>query len=582
MSHNGACITARPLPGPSLAILVALAAVLAGIYCLIAILSFHFSPTATTAERPILAVLAALGLGFVAYIIAIWVAVRARQDKRLLAAIVLGSVLFRGLSIYSWPILEIDVYRYLWDGNVTLSGVSPYRYSPAQVRSARPGPDLPADLAQLVRIRDDSPAVEMILSQVHYGELPTIYPPVSQAVFAGVAYLTPRAAGVLDRIVAMKAAFVLFDLATLSVVISLLRFTGKHVGWAVAYGWCPLVVKEIANTGHLDPVAVFLTTLALYFLVRLHRASSIRQPVPRFGVTSAVVLALAVGAKLYPLVLAPLFVAGWLRSFGWRVTIALVLVLAAVATAACWPMIPPSRSLLNSSSRSVTDGADDVTLPLSADPASIQPQNPAGGLAAFLGRWEMNDFLFLLVVENLKLPAEGLSQRAWFAIVPNSRKTELLAVAGKSLGADPSRAAFQAARLLTAFVFIVLLAMLVWRVRHSPDPATWLRGAFLILAGSWLLSPTQNPWYWIWALPLVAFAHCKAWLAVSGLVMVYYLRFWLTHRWPDTPVPGSRYAGAEYFDFVVTWLEYGPWLLCLSCEAVWRRFGRLRSVERNR
>jgi hypothetical protein len=74
-----------------------------------------------------------------------------------------------------------------------------------------------------------------------------------------------------------------------------------------------------------------------------------------------------------------------------------------------------------------------------------------------------------------------------------------------------------------------------------------------------------------WALPLVMFARSKAWLAVSGLVMVYYLRFWLAYQWPDQPVLGTRYSGAAFFDLVVTWIEYGPWLVWLSWGTARRR-----------
>ena len=38
-------------------------------------------------------------------------------------------------------------------------------------------------------------------------------------------------------------------------VLRLLTQTGRHRGWAIAYGWCPLVIKEIANSGHLDALA---------------------------------------------------------------------------------------------------------------------------------------------------------------------------------------------------------------------------------------------------------------------------------------------------------------------------------------
>jgi hypothetical protein len=483
-------------------------------------------------------------------------------------------VLFRGLSLCSWPILEIDIYRYIWDGHVALEGVSPYRYSPGQVLAADADSDLPADLGRLVDLRDQTPALHTILARIHYNELPTIYPPVSQAVFAATAFLIPNHSGVLDQIVAMKIALVLFDLATLAVVIALLRLTGMHVGWAVAYGWCPLVIKEIANTGHLDSIAVFLTVLALYLLARMVAESVSNKPTAVLAVGSALVLALAVGAKLYPLVLAPLFAAGWFR---WRAatgTVALALAFLAATTALLWPMIPQLQESPARAAETSVAAPSDLPPPVPTDTTTIQatePRNPAGGLTAFLRRWEMNDFLFLLVVENLKpTTATEASQQAWFAITPDPWRAEILAFVGHWLPAEPARAAFLLARVLTTTVFLAILIALVWRVRKSSDPADWLRVGFLILAWLWLLSPTQNPWYWTWALPLVMFARGRAWLAVSGLVMVYYLRFWLTAHWPEQGVAGTSYSGAAFFDLVVTWFEYGPWLLCLLGEAVCR------------
>ena len=417
-----------------LAVLTILGALLAGVYGAISVISFRFAPGTEQVDRPILVVLGLLGVAFLVYVAAIWAAVRAREGKALLTVIILGGVLFRGLSLYSWPILEIDIYRYIWDGHVALEGVSPYRYSPGQVLSAEADSALPADLGRLVDLRDQTPPLHTILSRVHYNELPTIYPPVSQAVFAATAFLTPNHAGVLEQVVAMKAALVLFDLATLAVVIALLRLTGRHIGWAVAYGWCPLVIKEFANTGHLDSIAVFLTVLAMYLLARLVAKSKANKSSTALAVGSALVLALAVGAKLYPLVLTPLFAAAWLRWRGLAGTVALGLVFMAATTALLWPMIPP----LQKSSASVAEPSvappSDLPPPVPTDTTttqSQQPQNPAGGLTAFLRRWEMNDFLFLLVFENLKPTTKPeTSPQPWFAITPNSWREGILTFAG--------------------------------------------------------------------------------------------------------------------------------------------------------
>jgi hypothetical protein len=140
-------------------------------------------------------------------------------------------------------------------------------------------------------------------------------------------------------------------------------------------------------------------------------------------------------------------------------------------------------------------------------------------------------------------------------------------------------AAFLVMRFLTLAAFSLIVLLLIRRAWRLSDPAVWLSAAFLSLAWFWLLSPTQNPWYWIWSLPLVMFGRSRAWLVVSGLVMIYYLRFWLSGHWADQPVLGTAYPGATFFDFVVTWIEFGPWFVWLVWEtAITKRTGNRKRI----
>ena len=559
-------------PSPWTALL-ALAAIQACVYAALSAISFQFGPDSKPTERPIPAMFALLGLAFACYWAALSVVRQIRESRRLLAVIVVSSVLFRAISLFSWPILEIDIYRYIWDGTVTMQGVSPYRFSPDQVLTSDVPSGRSPELDRLRRLHGDDPALHTILSRVHYGELPTIYPPVSQAVFALAVLLTPAQSGVFGRILIMKTILVLFDTAALGAVLALLRRTGSPINWAIAYGWCPLVIKEIANTGHLDAVAVFLTTSAVYFAIRpLGQQLSI----PRSGcyvLISAFVAALAVGAKLYPVVLTPLFVAVWARSFGAKWAAAGTLGFLLTTALVLWPMAPwedvlPKTPLHSEASG---DAADDSLPPPPTDTAKAD-RNRTTGLAAFLHHWEMNDFCFMLIVENLKphkdLPA---NRRPWFSIVPEPWKEHYAAFAKRSLGLSADNSAFVTARFVTGMAFLGIAAGLIWQVRHSEIPAEWLRAAFLIIAWFWLLSPTQNPWYWTWAMPLVMFARSRVWWAVAGIVMAYYLRFWLSFHWPNQRVLSTPYSGAAFFDFVVTWLEYGPWFVWTAWEALRKR-----------
>jgi len=515
----------------------------------------------------LLILLALFGCACGCYFAAIRLALRLTQSGRLLTLIVVAAILFRATMVLSNPIQEIDLYRYLWDGAVVTKGVSPFRYSPQQVLAASADDPLPDDLARLVRLRDGSPEMAEVLKRIHFAELPTIYPPVSQAVFALCNWLTPRAAPLVVRLVLMKAWFVACDLLTLTVVIRLLRISGQPVGLALVYAWCPLLIKEIANSGHLDALAFLLTALAMYLAAQVLYAPQKIKSVPLTATLSATVLALAVGAKLYPVILAPLLFVSFVRTLGIRLTLAPMLTFAMLAAALVWPMYPrgdvkwqPIPALEDAQ---VAPPGDDAP-PLPPGDISTEPRDPSQSVRAFLSKWEMNDFLFLLVVENLRLTDRLLPrQAAWFSIVPQSCRSSLAAFISASFGVDESHAAFFAARAITTLIFSGLALWFAWSAARATIVTDWLASAFLTIAWFWLLLPTQNPWYWTWALPLLPFARSRVWWALSALAFIYYLRFWFVSQYAQTPLLGTNYTGPWFFDFVVTWAEFGPWFVAL-------------------
>jgi len=548
------------------------------LYLAITVLSWRFQPGVAPKSYPILTTLGLFAGAFAAYVVGIWSALRIRAHRRLMLMIVITSVLFRLPMLVSWPILEIDIYRYLWDGAVVTCGVSPYRYSPAQVLDAEPRAELPTDLRVLVNLRDSDPALAVILGRIHFGELPTIYPPVSQAVFAWSAWTTPSGSSVFQRMVLMKVWLVLFDVGTLLIVLGLLRLAGRHPGWALAYGWCPLVIKEIANTGHLDAIAVFLTTLALFFAMQAVQ-SRYRHPIAR-TVLAVLFWALGFGAKLYPIVLAPLLFLVLLRHRGWRWATCAAVPGVLLAAILIWPMLPDSAHGVERGQTAPPAG-DVPPIPTDADgAAAARPiaQDPSGGLKAFLRHWEINDFLFMIVVENLKPSNERMHAPAWFVVMPRTWRTRLVRRPADRLSVSPPALAFLFARGITLAVFVLLTLILAWRAAATQDVEATLRAALLTLAWFWLLAPTQNPWYWTWVMPLVMFGRCRAWLAVSGMVLIYYLRFWLTNHYSSISFCDATYSGQAFFDYVVVWLEFVPWFIWLTVECTWRTWRMARHV----
>jgi hypothetical protein len=554
---------------------------LAGLGCVswLAYLAIAFSAQslheAGSGRQSLLGLLALFGCAFACYIAAIRLALRAPQTRPLLILIVIAGILCRVTLLFSNSIEEIDLYRYLWDGAVVTQGVSPFRYAPQQVLAATDDGTLPPDLERLVRLRDESPEMTVILKRVHFGELPTIYPPVSQAAFAVCAWLTPRNASLPARMVLMKAWFVAFDLATLLLVIRLLALAGQPPGMALIYAWCPLLIKEIANSGHLDALAFFLAAAAAYLAAQvLYFPARLRSP--RWtAVFAATLLALAAGAKLYPVILVPLFAGTLIRRRGWRFAFMPALAFGLVAAILARPMWP-AADRDGSQPEHQFDAAQVALLPDNAPPAPPQEvatdaRDPSQSLRAFLTEWEMNDFLFLIVIENLQ-PTAALApgQTAWFSIVPESWRAKLNSFAASSLAVEEARAPFLLARALTFAVFAAIAIWVAWCAATAGTVGEWFNAAFLTVAWFWLLLPTQNPWYWTWTLPFLPFARSRVWLAMSGLAFVYYVRFWLLYQFPTTPLAGTSFAGPMFFDYVVVWLEYAPWFAWLARDRIMR------------
>lgn len=183
----------------------------------------------------------------------------------------------------------------------------------------------------------------------------------------------------------------------------------------------------------------------------------------------------------------------------------------------------------------------------------------------------MNDFLFLILIENLR-PTSDLSRNevAWFSVVPEQSRLGLIHLTETWLCIEPRRAPFLLTRGITSIAFVIVAGGLAWRARTLVDPTDWLATAFLTVAWFWLLLPTLNPWYWTWAIPLLPFARGRAWLLLSGLAFFYYFRFWLMHHFPDTPLLGTHYNGPLFFDYVVVWLEFLPWFVVLTAGSLLR------------
>jgi alpha-1,6-mannosyltransferase len=209
----------------------------------------------------------------VIYLIGIYLLFKYRGLRRNshgpLIIIFIFAVSFRALLVPADPeVLSKDMYRYIWDGRVQQKGINPYLYPP--------------DADELNKLRDDT-----VYPNINRKSYPTLYPAGAELFFR----LLHATVG--DSVSGYKALMTFFDVLTLFMLMSLLRVYGLEPTRLLIYAWNPLVIFEIAYSGHLEGITVFWMVLAFY-LNATHRN--------KLGVVS---LAVSSATKLYPAILLP-------------------------------------------------------------------------------------------------------------------------------------------------------------------------------------------------------------------------------------------------------------------------------------
>lgn len=191
------------------------------------------------------------------------------RSKSVVFIIIVFAVMFRIFLVPTEPtVLSKDMYRYIWDGRVQQNGINPYRYPP--------------NAEALKKQRDDK-----VYPNINRKSYPTLYPAGAQLFFRLFHVM------VGDNVSGYKALMTLFDVLTLFVLLALLRVYQYEDWRLLIYAWNPLVIFEIAYSGHLEGLTVFWMVLA-FFLHAIHK--------PTAGI---VALAISSAIKLYPALLLP-------------------------------------------------------------------------------------------------------------------------------------------------------------------------------------------------------------------------------------------------------------------------------------
>ncbi|MCA9580895.1 MAG: hypothetical protein KC416_03815 [Myxococcales bacterium] len=402
----------------------------------------------------------AIAVAFVPYMIA----VTGRGRKAPSIHETLAWTLAAGIPLLlAPPILSDDLYRYLWDGQVTLAGIDPYRFAP--------------DHHALASLR--SP----LLDHINHRSIPTIYPPGAQGLFAMMAALGPH------PWIPKTVAFLLHLLTAWTVY----GASGRSDRAALLYAQNPLALAETALSGHVD-MAAGLGLVAFAWLVAR------KAPWTAVGA-----LAAAIGSKLIGLVAIPML---------FRESRPGALVSIAIGVACIVPLLSAGYGHEPPGDATVPSGFTQYTRRWEGNPGPIfrllsplseavvaqvgcaTDSAPGHVRLPFLRRW----------IDGTDGSPAGLratfhGERKWIG--------------------DPVDFEVRALAPLVARVASFLLAMgfAIAMARRKASPFLRLRHTVLAVL---LCAPQIHPWYLLWILPLEGVTGRRAAFLWSAIALISY------------------------------------------------------------
>jgi Glycosyl transferase family 2 len=181
-------------------------------------------------------------------------------------AVLSGAIILHCVALFGIPAFEDDYYRFIWDGWQIATFGTPYGTPPEAFFGKDSIP----------------PALGNVLDGVNNPDVPTIYGPVLELIFAAV-YAVAK-----THLWGLRLVFALANLALIALMLR------KHSAERVAlYAWNPLAVSEVALHVHPDGLMAF----ALFAGVMLLKTRP---------VLAGILFALAAGIKLVALAAWPL------------------------------------------------------------------------------------------------------------------------------------------------------------------------------------------------------------------------------------------------------------------------------------
>jgi len=185
----------------------------------------------------------------------------------------LFAIFIRGLAWLSFPELSDDIYRFIWDGAVTLDGANPYIHAPAQYLEEH-------------SYRPFSGLYPLLNSPEYY----SVYPPVVQFISAIGAL---AANDVYMSSLLIKTPLFIAEIGTIWMLPGILTNLKLNPRLSLFYYFNPLIIVDVLANAHFEILTIFLVLFCIRSLQR-------NEPLK-----AGAALALAAGTKLLPILFLP-------------------------------------------------------------------------------------------------------------------------------------------------------------------------------------------------------------------------------------------------------------------------------------
>ncbi|MGE0267907.1 MAG: hypothetical protein AB7S78_05590 [Candidatus Omnitrophota bacterium] len=185
----------------------------------------------------------------------------------------------------------------------------------------------------------------------------------------------------------------------------------------------------------------------------------------------------------------------------------------------------------------------------------------------------LNIGLFLSVIVLLYRPFVSAGESLWEGLITfslnwkvNAGLFNLISFFFQSLSL-PEDLVRLSGRFTIALIFAVISIFVMRWFWNRRDALSFCQSALILTASLFFLIPTGNPWYYSWTFPFLLFFPVRSLILFSGLVLLYYLDFYLMYQ-------NQR----DLFEWI-RWVEYGIFFIVLGVE-LWIKNKQLPLLSR--